>query len=91
MFTKQIILNRLQEINGELDALINFVSNSDKIDLEDELGEYFDTIIDSISLYISFTEDLFIWKERGIGIHELKSDRNGRTINPLHIKDERKN
>ncbi len=71
MFTKQVILNRLQEIKSELDSLTKLVSDFDQVGLEDELGSYFESIIGKISYHISFAEDLFSRKQRGLTVEEL--------------------
>ncbi len=71
MFTKQKLFDDLQEIKTGLDSLMKLVSDFDQVELEDELGSYFESIIGKISFHISFAEDLFTWKQRGITIQEL--------------------
>ena len=71
MFTKQLIVNRIQEIKSELDSLTKLVSDFDQVGLEDELGSYFESIIGKISIHISFAEDLFTRKQRGLTVEEL--------------------
>ena len=71
MYTKQVLVNQIQEVKSELDSLMKLVSDFDQVGLEDELGSYFESIIGKISYHISFAEDLFSRKQRGLTVEEL--------------------
>ncbi len=81
MYTKKLMVNRLQEIKSELDSLMKLVSDFDQPALEDELGSYFESIIGKISCHISYAEDLFTWKQIGITMQELIESLETESLN----------